>query len=110
MIMRTSTFSLRQVAHVALLTFILTGTGAVPALAQISFADDGSSKADSWKVRREASKYKADGVKESHLDMKKYSYKKGEPGKREEGELAFDEIYQAPSPVKADRRLFRKRR
>ncbi len=107
MMMENSTSCLRRLAQATLLTLLFTG--AVPATAQISFNHDGSNP-DTRKVRREAARYKADGVKESHLDMKKFSYKKGEPGKRDEGELAYDEIYQAPSPVTVTRKPFWKRR
>jgi hypothetical protein len=85
----------------------------IPASAQISFNDDSGKRADSRKIRREAKKYKADAVKESHLDMSNFSYKRGEPGNRPVSEeLQYDEIYYGPNPLpaKKERKLFKKRR
>jgi len=85
----------------------------LPGFGQISFNnEDGNVRADSRKIRREAARYKADDVKESHLDMDNFSFKKGEPGgKREQDDaLADDEIYNAPNPLPKERKLFRRKK
>src|SRR5688572_28456575 len=111
MIMKTSTFSLYKLAQAAFLVFFLACSFNLSAFGQISLNNEtGDANPNSKKLKREAAPYKAEGVKESHLDMKNFSYKKCQPGKREEGELAYDEIYNAPSPVKEERVRFFKRK
>jgi hypothetical protein len=79
------------------------------AFAQVTFAGD-HTRPNSRKIRREAAQYKADAVKESHLNMAMYSYKRGESGRKNTSEeLETDEIYNAPNPVKAERRFFKKK-
>lgn len=110
MIMKKATFYFPEMAKALALAIIFTSGLNLTAFGQISFADD-NPKGDSRKIRKEAAKYKADGVKESHLDMSHFSFKKGMPGKREEGELAYDEIYNAPNPiVKKERRFFKRKK
>ena len=80
--MKKATISVFRLVQASSLAVLLTIGLQAPAFAQISFDDEASYKADSRKVRREAAKYKADDVKESHLDMDKYSYKRGAFGNR----------------------------
>lgn len=111
MIMRKATFSLYKLTQATFLVFFLACSFNFNAFGQIALnGETGEANPKSRKLKREAARYKADGVKESHLDMKNFSYKKGQPSKREEGELAYDEIYNAPSPVKEERRIFKRKR
>jgi hypothetical protein len=111
MIMKTSTSSLSKLAQAIFLMLFLSTSLNFTAFGQISLNEEtGEANPKSRKLKREAARYKAEAVKESHLDMKNFSYKKGQPGKREEGELAYDEIYNAPSPVKEERIRFFKRK
>ena len=109
MIMKTIQFSVRKVGQIATLAFILIQLAGFSSYAQISFHDD--EKANSRKIRREAKKYQAEDVKESHLDMEKYSFKKGEAGPRPvTEEMETSVIYYGPNPVKAEKKLNRKKR
>ena len=89
------------------LTFILINLASVSCKAQISFNDD---KGDNRKIRREAAKYKAEDVKESHLDLEKFSYKKGQAGSRPlTEEMEESVIYYGPNPVKAEKKSNKKK-
>jgi hypothetical protein len=111
MIMKTfSLTSIKRLPVIFLALFFISGLN-FSASGQISLNEEtGEANPKSRKIKREAARYKADAVKDSHLDMKNFSYKKGQPGKREEGELAYDEIYNAPSPVKEERKFFKKKK
>src|SRR5690606_12332917 len=103
--MKNATTLLNRFAKISLSALLLATTLNVPAYAQISFDDDSVRRADSRKIRREAARYKADAVKESHLDMKKFSYKRGEPGNRAiSEEMMYDDIYYGPNPIKKERK------
>ena len=109
MIMKTSRFSVRKVSQISLLTFIFVQLASFSSFAQISFHDD--DKANSRKLRREAKKYDAEDVKESHLDMGKYSYKKGEAGPRQlTEEMESSVIYYGPNPVKTEKKQRKQKR
>jgi len=109
MIMKTSRFSVRKVSQISLLAFILIQLASLSAFAQISLNDD--EKGNSRKIRREAKKYEAEDVKESHLDMGKYSYKKGEPGPRQLTEdMESSVIYYGPNPVVTEKKQKRQKR
>ena len=105
--MSTSTF--KKFFQATLLAVCFCSLLSEAAFAQISFADE-HARPNSRKIRREAAKYKADAVKDSHLNMDVYSYKKGEPGRKNTSEeLETDEIYNGPNPVKPERRFFKKK-
>ena len=109
MIMKTSRISVRKVSRISLLTLMLIKLASFSSFAQISFNDD--DKANSRKIRREAKKYEAEGVKESHLDMGKYSYKKGEPGQRQvTEEMETSIIYYGPNPVVTEKKQKKQKR
>jgi hypothetical protein len=106
-----ATFSIRRLAKAGFMAALMATIFHAPVHAQISFNDESGRKADSRKIRREAARYKADNVKESHLDMDMYSYKRGAFGNRQVNEeLASDEIYYGPNPVKKERKFFKKKR
>src|SRR5947209_19594361 len=96
----------------SLLLLCLFSLLSVPGIGQISYNEDGNVRANSRKIRREAARYKADDVKESHLDMNHFSFKKGEPGGKSQQDeaLAGDEIYNAPNPLPKDRKLFKRKK
>lgn len=109
MIMKTSKIAIRKVSQISLLAFILIQLASLSAFAQISMNDD--EKANSRKIRREAKKYEADDVKESHLDMGKYSYKKGEAGPRQlTEEMETSVIYYGPNPVVTEKKQNKRKR
>ena len=110
MIMKTSRFSVRKVSQISLLAFLMLQLSSVSSFAQISFNDD-SEKPNSRKIRREAKRYKAEDVKESHLDMSKYSFKKGEAGPRKlTEEMETSIIYYGPNPIVTEKKQKRQRR
>lgn len=109
MIMKTSEIAVRKVSQVSLLTFIFVQLATASSFAQISFHDD--DKANSRKLKREAKKYEAEDVKESHLDMGKYTFKKGEAGPRQvTEEMESSVIYYGPNPVKSEKKQRRQKR
>jgi hypothetical protein len=109
--MKKATLRMRRLAKAGFMAVLMATTLQLPAYAQISFDDETGKKADSRRIRREAAKYKAEDVKESHLDMSKYSYKRGEPGNRPVAEeMQYDDIYYGPNPIKKERKLFKKKR
>jgi GH18 family chitinase len=110
MIMKTSDYSLSKFLQASVIAICLSAGISNAAFAQISFEGE-RSRADSRKIRREAARYKADDVKDSHLNMGMYSYKRGAAGKKAKNEeLETDEIYNGPNPVKNERRLFKKKK
>jgi hypothetical protein len=107
--MKTIQFSVTKAGRFASLTFIFIQLISFSSFGQISLNDD--EKANSRKIRREAKKYEAEDVKESHLDMGKYSFKKGEAGQHPvTEEMEASVIYYGPNPVKAEKKTNRKRR
>jgi hypothetical protein len=107
--MSTSTSNFKKFFQAMLLVVCFCSILSEAAFAQITFADD-HVRPNSRKIRREAARYKAEAVKDSHLNMDNYSYKRGEPGKRNTSEeLETDEIYYGPNPVKPERRFFKKK-
>ena len=107
--MKTSKIAIRKVSRISLLAFILIQLASLSSFAQISLNDD--EKANSRKIRREAKKYDAEGVKESHLDMGKYTFKKGEAGPRQlTEEMETSVIYYGPNPVVTEKKQKRQRR
>ena len=110
MIMKTIQFSVRKVSQIALFTVLIGQLSSVSSFAQISFHDD-SEKPNSRKIRREAKRYQAEDVKESHLDMNKYSFKKGEAGPRQTTEeMESSIIYYGPNPVVTEKKQKRQKR
>lgn len=109
MIMKTSDYALPKLVQTSLVAFCLSAVVSNTAFGQISFESE-RDRADSRKIRREAARYKAEAVKESHLNMDMYSYKRGAAGKKAKNdELETDEIYNGPNPVSNERRLFKKK-
>lgn len=110
MIMKTSRFSVRKVGQIALVAFALVQGLSVNSFGQISFNDDGE-KPNSRKIRREAKKYEAEDVKESHLDMNKFSFRKGEAGNRQvTEEMETSIIYHGPNPVQTEKKQKKQKR
>jgi len=110
MIMKTSLFSVRKVGQIALIAFALGQGLSLKSFGQISFNDDGE-KPNSRKIRREAKKYEAEDVKESHLDMDKFSYRKGEAGHRQlTEEMEASTIYYGPNPVVTEKKQKKQKR
>ena len=110
MIMKTSRFSVRKVSRTFFLAILLLQLAGTSSFAQISMDYD-TEKPNSRKIRREAKKYDAEGVKESHLDMSKYSFKKGDSGPRQvTEEMETSVIYYGPNPVVTEKKQKRQKR
>lgn len=110
MIMKTSRFSVRKLGQIALVAFSLMQGLSLNSFAQISMDYD-SEKPNSRKIRREAKKYEAEDVKDSHLDMGKFSYKKGEAGHRQvTEEMESSIIYYGPNPVVTEKKQKKQKR
>lgn len=110
MIMKTSRFSVRKVSQISLLAFLMLQLSAGSSFAQISFNDD-AEKPNSRKIRREAKRYQAEDVKDSHLNMNKYSFRKGEAGPRQvTEEMESSIIYYGPNPVVTEKKQKKQKR
>ena len=110
--MKTDTKSYRKTSRIFFLTLIINSAISFSGFAQIAFDDyDSNTKPNSRKIRREAARYNAGDVKDSHLNMDLYSYKRGEAGRQiKSEELETDEIYYAPNPIRKEKHPFFKKK
>ena len=112
--MKTFTAPFSGFGRIVIVALFLLSHLPFSSFGQISYTYD-RVKPDSRKVRKEAKKYtkkhQAEDYSVSHLNMKKYEFRKGEPAQGQmTEEMANDVIYHGVNPVKSERRLFRKKK
>ena len=112
--METFTKPVARLCRIAGAAFFLMQSALITAYGQISYASD-RAKPDSRKVRREAARYakknNAEDYTGSHLDMKMFTFKKGEPAQPPvTPEMASDVIYNSDVPVQSERKVIFRRK